>query len=83
MPGNRMSIRWDGTDLLQKSGDGTETYLSGAPSTAIEDASEAHALNSTFDDTEAEAALDALGGKINDIIAVLVAHKLLDLYVAP
>jgi hypothetical protein len=38
---------------------------------AIADASVAHALNSTFSDTEAEAALDALGGKINAILAEL------------
>lgn len=45
--------------------------------TAIADAETSHALNSTFDDTEAEAALDALGGKINSIIAALVAFGIL------
>ena len=35
------------------------------------DAEEEHALNSTFSDTEVEAALDALGAKINEIIAAI------------
>lgn len=39
--------------------------------TAITNASEAHALNSTFSDTEAEAALNALGAKINAILSEL------------
>ena len=42
----------------------------------ITDASVAHALNSTFSDTEVEAALNALGTKINSILAVLEAHGL-------
>ena len=46
-------------------------------SALIADASVAHALNSTFSDTEAEAALDALGGKINAIIDVLIAKGLI------
>lgn len=37
----------------------------------ITDASEAHALNAVFDDTEVEAALDALGVKINAILTAL------------
>lgn len=45
--------------------------LAGAPDTAITDASEAHALNAVFDNTEVEAALDALGAKINEILAVV------------
>jgi hypothetical protein len=40
---------------------------------SITDASVAHALNSTFSDTEVEAALDALGAKINSILDVLDA----------
>lgn len=40
-------------------------------SAALANASVAHALNSTFSDTEVEAALNALGVKINAIIAVL------------
>lgn len=43
----------------------------GLTGAAIADASVAHALNSTFSDTEVEAALNALGGKINAILAVL------------
>lgn len=35
------------------------------------DASVAHALNATFDDTEVEGALDALGGKINAVGAAV------------
>jgi hypothetical protein len=41
--------------------------------TTVTDASVAHALNSTFSDTEVEAALDALGTKINAILASLEA----------
>lgn len=40
---------------------------------AITDASTAHALNATFSDTEVEAALNALGTKINAILAALEA----------
>ncbi|MGC9544021.1 hypothetical protein [Streptomyces sp. UG1] len=43
-------------------------YVHGA---AITDASTAHALNATFSDTEVEAALDALGTKINGMLAAL------------
>lgn len=42
----------------------------------ITDASTAHALNSTFSDTEVEAALNALGTKINSILVVLESHGL-------
>ena len=42
-----------------------------AENTAIANAVVAHALNSTFSDTEAEAALNALGVKINAILAAL------------
>lgn len=45
--------------------------LAEAPATAITDASEAHALNAVFDDTEVEAALNALGAKINELIAAV------------
>jgi len=38
-----------------------------AQPTNITDAVTAHALNATFDDTEVEAALDALGTKFNDL----------------
>jgi hypothetical protein len=37
----------------------------------VSDAVVAHALNSTFSDTEAEAALNALGVKINAILDIL------------
>ncbi len=42
----------------------------------ITNASVAHALNSTFSDTEAEAALNALGGKINAILDILRTNGL-------
>lgn len=42
-----------------------------AEAAALTNASTAHALNATFSDTEVEAALNALGTKINAIIAVL------------
>ena len=43
----------------------------------ITDAVTAHALNSTFSDTEVEAALDALGVKFNDLKnSVIEAHGL-------
>lgn len=42
----------------------------------VTDASVAHALNATFSDTEVEAALNALGVKINLILDVLEAAGL-------
>ncbi len=45
--------------------------------TKVADAVVAHALNSTFSDTEAEAALNALGVKINAILDILEAHGLM------
>lgn len=45
--------------------------------TLVADAVVAHALNSTFSDTEAEAALNALGVKINAILDILEAHGLM------
>lgn len=47
---------------------------SGTAVAKITDASVAHALNSTFSDTEAEAALNALGVKINLVIDALEAY---------
>jgi hypothetical protein len=41
---------------------------------AITNASVAHALNATFSDTEVEAALNALGTKVNLILAALRAN---------
>lgn len=49
--------------------DGKE--IAAAQAAKITDASVAHALNSTFSDTEVEAALNALGTKINLIIDAL------------
>jgi hypothetical protein len=46
---------------------------SGTQEANITDASTAHALNATFSDTEVEAALNALGTKINSVIAALEA----------
>ena len=43
----------------------------------VADAVVAHALNSTFSDTEAEAALNALGIKVNAILDILEAHGLM------
>lgn len=56
--------------------DNTGYPLIGVAQAHIADASTAHALNATFSDTEAEAALNALGTKINAILAVLEAHGL-------
>lgn len=58
--------------------DRTGKPLIGARQAAITAASTAHALNSTFSDTEAEAALDALGTAINSLRAALIAHGLTD-----
>ena len=52
---------------------GAAEIISVAPQASIADAVVAHALNSTFSDTEAEAALNALGVKINAILDVLDA----------
>lgn len=46
------------------------------PEASIADAVVAHALNATFSDTEVEAALNALGVKINAILDVLDAAGL-------
>lgn len=43
----------------------------------VSDANTAHALSATFTDTEVEAALDALGVKINAILDILEAHGLM------
>jgi len=43
----------------------------GFDNAAITNASVAHALNASFSDTEVEAALNALGTKINSILAAL------------
>ena len=69
----RSIIRANGVSSF---GDGT-TNPTTTQSSAIPDASVAHALNSEFSDTEVEGALDALGGKINLIIAALEAAGIL------
>ena len=43
----------------------------------VADAVVAHALNATFSDTEVEAALNALGVKINAILDILEANGLM------
>ena len=52
------------------------TVANGTTVAKITDASVAHALNATFSDTEVEAALNALGVKINLLIDALEAFKL-------
>lgn len=46
-------------------------FCANEPVAAIADAVTSHALNATFDDTEVEADLDALGTKVNAIIDAL------------
>lgn len=43
----------------------------GTKANAITDASTAHALNAAFSDVEVEAALNALGTKLNAVLAAL------------
>jgi len=50
----------------------------GKNAAAITNANVAHAINPTFSDTEVEAALNALGGKINAILSVLRANEIID-----
>lgn len=57
-------------DVREVIQDEIETSV-GTDQAAITNASTAHTLNSTFSDTEVEAALNALGGKVNAILAVL------------
>lgn len=63
-------------ELNKLSGAGA-TLASGAQSAAITAASEAHALNATFSDTEVEAALNALGVKVNSALAALRAYGII------
>ena len=46
----------------------------GPAQTFVADAVVAHALNATFSDTEVEAALNALGVKINALLDIVEAH---------
>lgn len=66
--GSLASIETGGGDgvYLQRDGGAVMKIAKGA---AIADASTAHALNATFSDTEVEAALNALGAKVNAILA--------------
>lgn len=50
---------------------GATITAAGTQAAHIADASVAHALNSTFSDVEVETALNALGTKINALIAVI------------
>ena len=59
---------------LADSSDNPQIAERGASITA---ASEAHALNATFSDTEVEAALNALGVAVNALISRLEAHGLI------
>lgn len=52
------------------------TPAKGTTVAKITDASTAHALNATFSDVEVEAALNALGTKINSIIDALEAFNI-------
>jgi len=64
-------------DVREVIQDEIETSV-GLDQTAIANASVAHALNASFSDTEVEAALNALGGKVNALIAALVAAGILE-----
>jgi hypothetical protein len=55
-----------------------EEGQAGFTNDAITNASTAHALNSTFSDTEVEAALNAMGTKVNSILTVLRANGLIE-----
>ena len=57
--------------------DGNSKPLLSTQQALVADAVVAHALNATFSDTEVEAALDALGVKINAVLDVLEAHGLM------
>lgn len=63
-------------ELNKLTGSGA-AVASGTQVALLADASTAHALNATFSDTEAEAALNALGVKINTIIDALIAYGIM------
>lgn len=66
-------------DLSIGSTGGKLAFLGASPvvrQAHVADADTAHALNATFSDTEVEAALNALGTKINSILATLEAFGL-------
>ena len=62
-------------ELNKLAGAGT-AVASGTQQATVADAVVAHALNVTFSDTEVEAALDALGVKINTLFASLEAFSI-------
>jgi hypothetical protein len=66
--GSLASMEHGGGDgvYLQRDGVAVMKIARGA---AIADASTAHALNASYSDTEVEAALNALGAKVNEILA--------------
>lgn len=55
----------------------SKAVASGTKAAHLADANTAHDLNATFSDTEAEAALNALGTKINTIIDALEAFGIM------
>ena len=57
--------------------DKNDNPMLGTSQTIVTDAVVAHALNATFSDTEVEAALDALGVKINALLDIVEAHGLM------
>lgn len=57
--------------------DANDRPLIAGAQTFVSAASVAHALNATFSDTEVEAALNALGVKINSALSMLEAHGLM------
>ncbi len=61
------------TQLADRSNRG----LIGQAQTLVADAVVAHNVNATFSDTEVEAALNALGVKINAALDILEAHGLM------
>lgn len=67
-----MAITKQGSQMADRDGN----PLIGPAQTHIADAVVAHDVNATFSDTEVEAALNALGVKINAILDVLEAHGL-------
>ncbi len=64
----------DVRDVIQ---DEIETTV-GIDNAAITNASTSHALNATFSDTEVETALNALGTKLNLVLAALRANGIID-----
>lgn len=70
--GNPTALAAETGKVLDNGSANTKLFANEDRQTLIADASVAHALNATFSDTEAEAALNALGTKINLIIDALI-----------